>query len=592
MAPLFRLLRYARPFRARILLACLCSVTNKVLDLAPPALIGMAIDVVVKGEESLMAGWGITQVEHQLYALAAMTVVIWALESAFEYAYALLWRNLAQDIQHALRMDAFSHAVSLDALWQETTTTGGLMALLNDDVNQLERFLDGGANDLLQVATTVVVVGAVFFALSPTIALLAFLPVPFLLLGSFWFQTRIQPRYARVRERVADVNRQLANALGGAATVRAFGAEARMAQHVGNASRAYQEANREAIRLSSAFSPLIRMVIVVGFTATLVLGGLYALDGTLEVGAYGLLVFLTQRLLWPLTRLGQTFDLYQRAMASTQRALTLLDTPRELAFGNHAPVRAQGRLDLQNVGFRYHEDCPVLRGLTLTLPAGKTTAFVGATGAGKSTLLKLLLRFYDPSEGTITLDGVPLPQWSERTLRDAFGLVSQDVFLLEGTIAENLRLGHPTASDEELLEACDKAEIRAFVEALPAGLNTPVGERGQRLSGGQRQRLALARALLRDPAILILDEATSAVDNETEAAIQRALDRIARDRTMVVVAHRLSTVRHAAQIHVLEDGRVTASGSHDELLAQAGTYARLWAIQTGERSADATETPG
>lgn len=594
MSPLRRLLRYASPHRARLAAATACSILNKILDLAPPVLIGAAVDVVVNRQDSLLAHWGIVDVYAQLTWLAVATVVIWALESVFEYLYGVLWRNLAQTLQHDLRVDAFRHVQDLEMAWFEQRSSGGLMAILNDDVNQLERFLDGGANDLLQVATTVVVVGATFFTIAPEVAWWAVLPIPVVLWGSFTFQRRIAPRYAAVRQQVGRLNELLANNLGGIATIKSFANESRELERVRRESAAYQAVNGRAIRLSSAFSPLIRMAIVVGFTATLLVGGWQVLDGTLAVGAYSVLVFITQRLLWPLTRLGQTFDLYQRAMASTTRILDLLDTPVGLRDGATALPRdsVRGHVRFEQVDFDYGNGVPVLRGLDLEVPPGHTLAIVGATGAGKTSVIKLLLRFYDPTSGRITIDGHDLRDLVRGDLRRAIGLVSQDVFLFHGSVRENIAYGRlePEPTLQEIEDAARTAEAYAFVEALPDSWDTIVGERGQRLSGGQRQRLSIARAVLKDPPILVLDEATSAVDNETEAAIQRSMARITRNRTTVVIAHRLSTVRHADQIVVLEHGRVAESGTHDELVALGGLYATLWRVQTGEAAGTLTET--
>jgi ATP-binding cassette subfamily B protein len=582
--PLIRLWRYSASHRPQILLAATLSVLNKVFDVFPELLIGAAIDVVVSGDDSFVADLtGIESTWGQLLALAAINGVVWILESATQWGYQLKWRNLAQTIEHEARMDAYRHVQRLELAYFEDASTGGLMAVLNDDVNQLERFLDVGANALILVITNVVLVGAVFFVASPLLALTAFLPIPVIVWGSFRYQRRLAPRYRAVRDRVGVLSGTLSNNLGGIATIKAFTAEDREAERVGEESAAYREANRHAIALSSAFVPLIRMAILCGFTLSLLIGGHMVIEGQLNVGFFSVLVFMTQRLLWPLTNLGETFDLYQRAMASTRRILDLLAIPPTIAEGDgRLPRPVQGAVRFEDVRFSYASGPEVLHGLDIDIPAGETHAVVGLTGAGKSTIVKLLLRLYEPTGGTIRVDGHDIRDLGFADLRGAMGLVSQDVFLFDGTVAENIAYGDPDAPLERIEEAARLAEAHEFVAQLPRGYDTVVGERGQKLSGGQRQRLSIARAILRDPAVLVLDEATSSVDNETEAAIQRSLETVSRDRTTLVIAHRLSTVRHADRIHVLEAGRVTEAGTHDELVASGGLYAALWRVQTGE----------
>lgn len=582
--PLTRLLRQVRRHRRRIGAATLFSVLNKIFDLAPPLLIGAAVDVVVKREDSWIASWGIEAPSTQLWILAVITVCIWLLESVFEYLQSIYWRNLAQTIQHEIRLEGYTHTQGLDLAYFESRSTGHLLSVLNDDVNQLERFLDSGANELLQVGTTVIVIGALFFSFAPQVAWLAFLPIPIILWGSFTVQRRLAPRYAEVRERVGGLSDLLTNNIGGIATIKSFTAESHEAKRLEGASEEYLNANRRAIRLSSAFSPLIRIVIVLGFAATLVWGGQAVFDDDLAVGVYSVMVFMTQRLLWPLTRLGQTVDLYQRAMASTTRVLDLIDTPVRVRGGSAEldSNAVEGRLAFEAVTFGYQPDQAILHDLDLEFRAGKTTALVGATGGGKSSVLKLLLRFYAPTAGNITLDGRSLEDFRLDDLRRAIGFVSQDVFLFSGSVRENISYGSLGATPQDIESAARAAEAHDFIQRLPHGYDTIVGERGIRLSGGQRQRLSIARAVLKDPPILLLDEATSAVDNETEAAIQRSLKRISVDRTTVLVAHRLSTIRHADRIYVLDQGRVAEEGTHEELIRRDGLYGHLWRVQTGE----------
>jgi ATP-binding cassette, subfamily B, bacterial len=583
--PLNRLLRYSRPFSREIWLASLCSVLNKVFDLAPPALIGMAVDVVIQKDQSAIARWGIPDVGWQLALICGLSVVIWGLESLFEYFYARLWRNLAQTVQHFLRLDAYGHLQNLEMAFFEEQSTGSLMSILSDDINQLERFLDGGANEVIQVITTVIIIGGAFFVLAPGVAWVAVLPMPFIIWGAIAFQKVLAPRYAAVRERVSFLNSRLSNNLSGITTIKSFTTEAFEAEQICQDSEAYRQSNRHAIALSAAFVPLIRILILLAFLATLGGGGLQVVAGNLTVGTYSVLIYLIQRLLWPLTRLGDTLDQYQRAMASTQRVMNLLDTPLEIHSGaTPLPVaQVKGEILFDRVTFGYQNGRAVIQDLTLKVPAGKTIAIVGSTGSGKSTLVKLLLRFYEIQSGQIWLDGTSIGDLRLKDLRACIGLVSQDIFLFHGTVKENIAYGCPDAAAEDIIIAAKNAEAHGFIQQLPQGYDTIVGERGQKLSGGQRQRLAIARALLKDPPILILDEATSAVDNETEAAIQKSLEYITANRTTVAIAHRLSTIRYADCIYVMEHGKIVEQGKHEALLAHKGVYAQLWNVQTGQR---------
>ncbi|MBT4312291.1 MAG: ABC transporter ATP-binding protein [Anaerolineae bacterium] len=583
--PLTRLWDYATAHRRAMVLASLYSVLNKIFDLAPPLLIGAAVDVIVAQEDSLLAKFGVQDTGTQLLVLAGLTVFIWAFESFFQYLFQVAWRNLAQSIQHDLRVDTYDHVQNLKLAYFEDRSTGGLLSILNDDINQLERFLNGGVNDIWQVVTTVTVIGGIFFYTAPSVAWMAMLPMPFIIWGSIRFQRTLAPKYAAVREQVGILNGYLANNLSGIATIKSFTAEKHELGRITVESDLYRKANEKAIKFSSAFVPLIRMIIMGGFIAILIFGGRMALSGELAVGVYSVLIFITQRLLWPLTRLGDTLDLYQRAIASTERVLDLLDADALLDDGG-TPLDlglVRGQLTLDSVSFEYAntDNLAVIDNLSLTIPAGETVGIVGSTGAGKTTLVKLLLRFYDVQKGCLSLDGHDLRDLKLADLRKAIGFVSQDIYLFHGTVRENIAYGTFDASDDDIIKAAKIAEAHDFITQLPKGYDTIVGERGQKLSGGQRQRVSIARAILKNPPVLILDEATSSVDNETEALIQRSLEQIAIGRTTIVIAHRLSIIRNADRIFVLEHGKLKEHGKHDKLVAEGGTYARLWGVQTG-----------
>jgi len=579
-----RLWKYAGPHRPQVIAAIFHTTMGKVMDVVPEILIGAVLDVIVRGQGSFVATqFGVADRWQQLLVLATANLFAWIFESLFGYWSAISWRNLAQTIEHEMRDQLYRHVQSLEVSWFEDNTSGGLLSVLNDDINQLERFLDGGAASILQVFWNIVLVGAMFAVSSWLLTLLAFLPIPIIVAGSIRYQKRLEPLYARVRESVADLSATLTANLSGIQTIKAFTAEDREAARVAEVSDAYRQANRDAIRFSSAFVPLIRMAILAGFTCTLVVGGWLVLNNRMEVGIYAVLVFMTQRLLWPLTRLGETLDFYQRAMASTRRIFGLLDVRPVMKEGSQPLVEpVRGEFELRDVTFGYGDGPDILHGITLRVPAGESHAIVGATGSGKSTLVRLLLRFHDARQGEVLLDGQDVRHLSYASLRGAMGYVSQDVFLFHGRVRDNIAYGRPDSRPEEIEAAAQAAEAHEFILSLPNGYDTIVGERGQRLSGGQRQRISLARAILRDPAILVLDEATSAVDNETEAAIQRSLARVTQERTSVVIAHRLSTVRDCHRIWVLERGRIIEAGTHDELIAHGGLYAALWRVQTGE----------
>ncbi len=583
-SPFFRLLTYIDVYRFRVVVATICTTLHNIFDVLPDLLLGIAVDVVVNKNNSFLAHMGIDTLSSQLSILGGMTLLLWSVEAVFEYLSEMLWRNLAQAVQHSLRTQAYEHMQSLDIAYFENKSAGELLTILNDDVNQLEHFFDKGVTDFIYFVVNVLMVAIIFIYLSPLVACFSFFPIPIILIIAYKFQRTLGKLYMSVREHAGILGARITNNIIGIATIKCYTTEDYELGRLNSDSNRYKEVNSLAIGVSAAFIPVVRIAIAFGFVVTIVLGGWNVLQGSLAVGSYSVLISMTQRLLWPFIYLAKITDVYKRAMASAQRVFTILDTSIGIKDGHHDAQMndIKGKIEFKDVSFAYPTGTPLFSNVSLSVEPGQMVGLVGATGSGKTTLIKLLLRFYDPHEGDILLDGVYTKDLKLRPLRRLFGFVSQDVFIFKGTIRENIAYGSFGATHEDVEGAARMAEIHDFIMSLPETYETMVGEHGQKLSGGQKQRISIARALVNKPPIFIFDEATSSVDNETEIAIQRSLKTIAQKHTIFVIAHRLSSVRHADNIFVFHAGSMVENGKHDDLLSKNGTYARLWNIQTGQ----------
>jgi len=573
---------YARPWRSKILFASFCSIMNKIFDISPEILIGIYVDLVVQREQSFIAQLGFDSIESQITLLAVLTFIIWACESIFEYLYSVQWKNIAQGIEHDIRIDSYSHVQNLDLEWYEKQKTGNITAILNDDVNQLERFLNTGFNDILQIIVSSIAIGFVFFYISPFIALFAVCPVPIILFIASIFQKKLSPRYLNVRNAAGNLSSAIFNNLLGIITIKGFTAERFETKKILKMSEEYQTKNQEAIKLSSAFIPIVRMGVLTGFIGTMVIGSYYALEGTIAVGSFSVLVFLTQRFLWPFTRLGETIDLFERSMASTKRILELLKTKSKIQNSKDAVIvdSLNNNIHFKHVNFSYSNK-QVFDNLDFKIQKGDFVGIAGQTGSGKTTLIKLLLRFYETNDGQINFDDTNINNINIKSLRDKIGLVNQEIFLFDGTIKENICYPSENIDEDLLLQVAKNSQCLEFVEKLPNQFETLIGERGQKLSVGQKQRIGIARALYKNPDILIFDEATSSVDNETEYLIQKSLKEISKHCTTIVIAHRLSTIKNSNKIFVLGNMNIAEQGTHEELVRKDGIYKQLWDIQAG-----------
>lgn len=581
-----RLFQYLQFYRQRFYLATTYSVINKLFDLMPPLLVGWMVDIVSGNTPVWMKGITGNDPWTGAIFIAILVVGIFTFESFFEWLYQKGFMTIALDVQHKLRVEAYAAMQEKELAFFENNRTGNLLSILNDDINRLERFLSDVYNELLQVAILVIFSAIAFFTVSWELALIGLIPIPFIIGGSIWYQKKIAPYYGQIREEAGSLNSRLENNLGGIQVIKSFTSEKLETQRVEVASETYRKANYSAIKWSVLYVPMIRNFITFGFAGVLLMAAWWIIQGDTRVtiGELALYGMLIQRLLWPMTRLGKVFDDLQRAKASVGRVFSIVDAPSGIKDDANAKEfkGLQESIQLQNVSFKYTDDGQeVLGELNLEIPKGKTLGIAGPTGAGKTSLIKLLLRYYEPVSGMIMIDREPMSAFTIQSLRKHIALVSQDVYLFQGTIRENISYGMPYATEEQILIASKKAAMHDFVMGLKDGYDTLVGERGIKLSGGQRQRLSIARAILKDAPIIILDEATSAVDTETERIIQENLQLLTTGKTAIMIAHRLSTLRKADNIVLLNKGNIAEIGNHDALIEQQGIYAQLWNIQTG-----------
>lgn len=579
---LLELLSYIKPSKKTIVLASIYSTLNKICDILPEILLAVAVDVVVHQKESVVTKTlGIIDPANQLYVIATAIIILWILESLFEYLYFTTWHHLAQKIQHNLRLVTYKRIQSLDLTYFEDKTIGGLLTVLQEDVNQLESFLSQGPNEIIQLIVNILVISAFFICISPFLFMLTILPIPFVIFIAYAFQHKLSLLYKNMRNVTGSMASHVVYRLQGLTTIKSYNTQEYELDSLAEESNKYQNASKDVNNIVAQYIPLVRIVVMVGFITTMIVGGINVLNGKIAVYWYAELVFLIQRFLWPFATLTNISDMYEKSQASASRILNILNTQPSIVDGPQSvDLRScPGSITFDHVSFTYSNGFEVFKNFNCIIPQRTTVAFVGSTGSGKSTLAKLLLRFYDVQSGSIKIDGHDIKDIKIHDLRASIGLVSQDVYIIDGTIAQNIAYGTFQASRDEIIKAATMAQIHDFIMEFPQGYETRLEEYGKKLSGGQRQRISIARALLKKSCIFIFDEATSALDNETEAEINKAMETLKYSHTVIIIAHRLSTVRNAHTIFVIDNGMITESGTHEELLEKNGMYAQLWNMQ-------------
>ena len=566
-----RLLGYLRPYRWLTLSAVLLLMLQSALALVGPRLTEHALDVAIPRQDLGLLG-----------LLAGLYLATLAFDFVVEYGGALLTTYIGQRVMYDLRMQIFAHLQRLSIPYFDRHPVGRLMTRVTSDVETLNELFSSGVVTIFGDAFTIVAIMGMMLAIDLRLALVTFTVMPLMYLTARVFRRRVREAFGDIRVRLARLNAFLQERLSGMRVVQLFGREEASARQFAALNQNHLEAHLRSITIYAVFFPVVEVLTAVATALLLWYGGLRVLDQTLTVGVLAAFIQYTRRFFQPLQDLSEKFNLLQSAMASSERVFALLDEPitvREPAAPVALPRPVRGEVRFDGVWFRYSADGPwVLRDISFTASPGRTIALVGHTGAGKTTIVNLLLRFYDPERGRITVDGVDIRELPTTDLRAIIGFVQQDLFLFTGDILHNLALD-AAITPEAARVAAERVGADRFIERLPSGYHHRLGERGRSLSVGERQLLSFARALALDPRILVLDEATSSVDAEAEAQIQRAIAELMAGRTSLVVAHRLSTILHADEILVLHHGEIRERGSHRELLAQQGLYERLYQLQ-------------